>query len=1543
MNQNYGEVFCEAVDEIVRKRLEGISYDSTVLCRVVDDSKREEGLYVVTHNNTTKFEAFSTITNYRNNDNVYVQIPNGDWNQQKIIIAKKTDKNSEPYAYQKPFETLVDITGNLITTKIDADLTGLVANSTLDEHKSITLWTYNVNIDALSKSEGSAHTAYSRLGIQAGFKSLINPFYVDGLAYNVTSGDYGLRLIITAVNEKTSKETENTVVEYVLYLNCADMTGNPYDFQTYYIQEKVFDISQIGKIQNMQLEFYQTPGSFKSADGLVVPCTTFLGSGIRPNLYTNDVYISLGYDVNEFDSEQVHIYTLDSTTYVKTKDQLTNSKDVQLRWIHKVDNDKFISVTEKDDLDYEIRWYRYQLGAPSADEYSGVYWNLLATQRLKTDEDRADNINTFIKNKWFYEIKDKYWLNYNKVSTPAITPSFFNTYLFPDITVQQEQIKAIVIYNNMPYRSNILVCENEDQAPNKATIDAVQALSIKCSDDTYGNYCIYNYGNRLLDSAEAKVERYFVPLFNSSFDVGLDDNQEKSPELKEAEQVEWIIPTVNTMIELPKGINYDIDNEGRAHIIIKGTGTLENNVETICYQKYYIKNYYSQNNTNNIIQCKVTKNSTVYTATKELTFGIAGTTGTDYTFILDFDDGITAVTNTNDSKVTITARLYDYENNEINISDREITWSWKGSDDPNVKISTDGLLQIYPTYQDEAQSKIKTISCEIKRTATAWSGVNYGILQASMDWGDWELIAYLPIPIRSNINYQYISGTTQVIYNSAGEIFDCARNPYRLYYYDKDEKTIKNISAAWACKNGESGEAKYTPTMKQTKDKNNNIIDNYLSPLSFYVKKACERICVTAEVNKAIVWSQPILIMQNTYPSAMLNEWDGALKIDESNGAILAPRMVAGIKDDNNTFSGVVLGNWGSTNSDNSLTSGDTGLYGFDKGEQSYGFRQDGTAFIGKSSTDDGEGTGRIIFNGTSGTIESAAYPASGMSINLAAGTIDADDFSLSAGKDFWGSDGYYKSGSISLTTEATQRPLQIGSNFSVEWDGTLHAAAGDFAGNITASNISGGTIDGSTITGGSIAVPKENPLFEVNGSGKLTATGADITGTITAKEGKIGDWAISNGSISAGNTTLSSDGGLTTTNGNFKVDKNGVLKAKGVEIDGKITATSGTIGGWYMYQGEETPPGTPGTPPYIDGTSDEVSEWKALYTKSSGGWTVFDASRTNAIAVGVPDAYVFRPHSLGHGAGKFRVLNDGSVIIGSTPQQSGSYTYLHEPLKLNKNGSIDAGGIWDDKNYKTDYSVHINEDGLEAKKGKIATWNIGSDSLWSGPSEKNPTLYYGTNGKSFTIGGSQRDNIIFKAGSNFGVDNNGKVYANDLNITGGTFTIKNTTNKTIFAIAADGTLTATAGTIGCWSIKDYQLEYNDQVSKAMRIGEYGFKYFWHNTHFAVGPADETGSAAYYDKPISVQPYLALNFGSRHGILDISSGGMYFGTNINSDNALGIKMDGSKGYLNGNWELPNDEQVQANKNNIATNKTNISTLIDWYVKLDARVSALEKK
>jgi hypothetical protein len=44
---------------------------------------------------------------------------------------------------------------------------------------------------------------------------------------------------------------------------------------------------------------------------------------------------------------------------------------------------------------------------------------------------------------------------------------------------------------------------------------------------------------------------------------------------------------------------------------------------------------------------------------------------------------------------------------------------------------------------------------------------------------------------------------------------------------------------------------------------------------------------------------------------------------------------------------------------DNSLPIGTHGLYGYHEGAQSFGFKADGTAFIGKA------GGGRIEFNGT--------------------------------------------------------------------------------------------------------------------------------------------------------------------------------------------------------------------------------------------------------------------------------------------------------------------------------------------------------------------------------------------------------------------------------------------------------------------------------------------------------------------------------------------------------------------------------------------------
>lgn len=1095
--KDYGEVICQAVDEIVRKRLEGITYDSTILCTIVDNSRKTEGIYTVSNNNTTKFDAYSNDDSYRINDNVYVQIPGGDWNEQKFILAKKKDKVEEPFIYKNPFASLVDITGNVIKTQLDSTV-GLVANAEPTEGEDITqilLWDYQ---GSLANPDMLPFSAYSRLGISASFQSWLSPSCdSSGNPTTVNHGDYGLKLIITTINENTSTSDQATEGEYELYLNCADMIGNPYDFQTFYHQEKVFDISQLGNIQTMKLYFYQKPGTFINGAGELISATDFLGSPIAPNLFVAAPYITLGYDVNEFEKEKVVIYTLNPSTYSRSADENYNKKSINLRWIHQDEqNDELFSVDDTDDLNYEIRWYRYELGHSSADEYSGVYWKNYARKKKENG-------------KWQKWVQDSgTWIDDDSTS-------FFSIELSPDVTLQEEKVKAIVIYKGHPYRSNILTLTNEKEVVSKPTVDAVQALSIVCKDNTYGNYRIYGQNGSLLDMSERSIERFWVPYFKSSL-----DNQDAEPGiLTEAESVEWIIPTERTMIQLEDSfyegaeVTEEKDTK-RIHIIRKCNS--DGSIADVNTQKYKIKSYYSQSYSDNIIQCKIVKDKITYTATKELTFGPAGTTGTDHTFILDFDDGVTALTIGSENAVHVIARLYDYENNEIDITNKEISWSWKTSD---------GKISLSNTTSHKIELQL------IDNTITA----SYNILQAELKWGDWNLIAYLPIPIRANADQLYISGTTQVIYNSAGEIIDCARNPYRLYQYDTGEQKIVIGSAKWFCINdytdiGFGTEEAYSPKIKEMKDKENNILDSYLSPLSFYVEGACEKVCVIATVKndkkEDIVWSQPILIMQNRYPSAMLNQWDGSLNVGKQDpGTILAPRLVAGKKNGDNTFSGVVLGDWTPTNSDSSLTAG-TGLFGYDKGEQSYGFRDDGTAFIGKSSA------GRIEFYGDRGIIESSNYGNNaGMSINLKEGEINAHNFDLNVGYDSIkvqigeSSEGEpiyeERNQNISLTTKGSY-PLSIGSNFSVGWDGTLHAKHGIFQGEIT----------GSTIIGGTIAVPNAKyPLFEVNSSGQLTAT-----------KGNIGGWEIGGaygGLTSKAGFSIKPDGTMVMGTGDGRISIN--------------------------------------------------------------------------------------------------------------------------------------------------------------------------------------------------------------------------------------------------------------------------------------------------------------------------------------------------------------------------------------------------------------------
>lgn len=143
--------------------------------------------------------------------------------------------------------------------------------------------------------------------------------------------------------------------------------------------------------------------------------------------------------------------------------------------------------------------------------------------------------------------------------------------------------------------------------------------------------------------------------------------------------------------------------------------------------------------------------------------------------------------------------------------------------------------------------------------------------------------------------------------------------------------------------------------------------------------------------NRILVYTIPLVILQNKYQVPILNSWNGNLLIDEDNNRVMAATIAAGHKDNQNRFSGVIMGDVGSIDNINQerITT-TTGLYGYHEGAQSFGFLENGTGFIGKS------GTGRIHFDGTSGTIQSGNYSASGGTDGT---KIDLDDGSI----DMWG------------------------------------------------------------------------------------------------------------------------------------------------------------------------------------------------------------------------------------------------------------------------------------------------------------------------------------------------------------------------------------------------------------------------------------------------------------------------------------------------------------------------------------------------------------
>ena len=205
-----------------------------------------------------------------------------------------------------------------------------------------------------------------------------------------------------------------------------------------------------------------------------------------------------------------------------------------------------------------------------------------------------------------------------------------------------------------------------------------------------------------------------------------------------------------------------------------------------------------------------------------------------------------------------------------------------------------------------------------------------------------------------------------------------------------------------------------------------------------------------------------------------------------------------------------------------------------------------------------------------------------------AAITANANAITLKVSKGDVSSEISQEAGQITISSN---RFVLNSTNCSISADGKITASNVDLTGKITASSgsIGGFTIDSTKIYNGKSTLTSNTAGVYIGTDGISLGSGSTFkvtnSGELTATSGSVGGFTIDSTKIYNGKSTLTSntagvyigtDGISLGTGSTFKVTKSGALTASDAEISGKITASSGSIGGFTIdstkiYNGKST------------------------------------------------------------------------------------------------------------------------------------------------------------------------------------------------------------------------------------------------------------------------------------------------------------------------------------------------------------------------------------
>lgn len=253
--------------------------DITIDGFIVDASRAKEGVYTV-GSGYSQFTAYA-FTTYKENDDVYILIPGGDYNKTKFIIGRRMTESSGAYNVTDELENMIffhDSNSSLIN--FSGKSLGIQANNSLTQEILIGTW------------EGN-YAGVSRLGLAPTFTSYLKPL-------GIINGSYGIRLFIT----------DNTGAIEKVEFDSSEYFGNPYNYIYSTRLTRVYELTTTKTIIKIEAYLYQKNNFADFNEDWVAPTNT------NKNIFLTKFFVGVGATKSEIMASRCMIATTSgSNTY----------------------------------------------------------------------------------------------------------------------------------------------------------------------------------------------------------------------------------------------------------------------------------------------------------------------------------------------------------------------------------------------------------------------------------------------------------------------------------------------------------------------------------------------------------------------------------------------------------------------------------------------------------------------------------------------------------------------------------------------------------------------------------------------------------------------------------------------------------------------------------------------------------------------------------------------------------------------------------------------------------------------------------------------------------------------------------------------------------------------------------------------------------------------------------------------------------------------------------------------------------------------------